>query len=135
VGPTTSRAFSGPAPAPIPDRRQRDFSDAERDLLNRARPFLIRAYRNALSFAGLAAGGGANSTGLLALLEGQVLTTRQAQVVAELAHGGSNQDIGATLGISSRTVQKHLEHAFASLGVRSRSQAADHVWALARGRR
>ena len=29
-------------------RRHRDFTDAERELLDRARPFLIQAYRNAI---------------------------------------------------------------------------------------
>ena len=42
-------------------REDRDFTDGERDLLNRARPFLIQAYRNALAYSGLRRriGGGA----------------------------------------------------------------------------
>jgi DNA-binding CsgD family transcriptional regulator len=52
------------------------------------------------------------------------LSIREAQVLFGVAQGLSNPDIGARLRISSRTVQKHLEHVFDKLGVRTRTEAA-----------
>lgn len=37
--------------------------------------------------------------------------------------------VATELGLSPRTVQKHLEHAYPKLGVRTRSEAAQVVWA------
>jgi DNA-binding CsgD family transcriptional regulator len=113
-------------------RKRQDFTDEERDLLNAARPFLIQAYRTALEVSRLQDGqGGQAGGGMFALLRGEGLTGRQAQVVVELAHGRSNRGIGLALGISERTVQKHLEAAFRLLGVVNRDEAADRVWSLA----
>jgi DNA-binding NarL/FixJ family response regulator len=36
------------------------------------------------------------------------------------------------LGLSARTVQKHLELAFKAMGVKTRSEAANAAWELAR---
>jgi DNA-binding CsgD family transcriptional regulator len=52
------------------------------------------------------------------------LTAREREVVALLAAGKTNAEIGLLLVISPRTVQKHLEHAFAKLGVETRTGAA-----------
>jgi hypothetical protein len=41
-----------------------------------------------------------------------------------VAMGHSNEDTAATLGIGVRTVQKHLERCYRTLGVSSRSQAS-----------
>jgi DNA-binding CsgD family transcriptional regulator len=113
-------------------RRDRDYSDAERDLANEARPFLIQAYLNAISYetlrnerAGLAAAPDAD-----ALAEAG-LTSREAEVVRLLALGRSNQHIAAELQISDRTVGKHLEHSFRKLGVTDRSSASARAWELA----
>lgn len=110
-------------------REDRDFSDHERDFLDRARPYLIQAYLNAIAYSEQ----GAGSTARLesALLEAG-LTSRQAQVVRLVALGRSNQGVADELGLSDRTVQKHLEHAFRRLGVRTRSAAATRAWELAR---
>lgn len=51
------------------------------------------------------------------------LTPRQASVFAVLAEGLSNRGIAATLGISVRTVEAHLDAVFDKLGVGSRSAA------------
>jgi DNA-binding CsgD family transcriptional regulator len=51
------------------------------------------------------------------------LTVREAQVLSWVARGRSNQEIAALLFISPATVRKHLEHAYAKLGVRSRVEA------------
>jgi DNA-binding CsgD family transcriptional regulator len=41
-----------------------------------------------------------------------------------IARGKSNRDIGEILGISPRTVNKHLEQVFMKLGVENRASAA-----------
>jgi DNA-binding CsgD family transcriptional regulator len=113
-------------------RGERDYSDAERDFTNRARPFLIQAYLNAVAYdelrsarAGLAAAPDVRTL----MLAG--LTAREAEVVGLLALGRSNQHIAAELQISDRTVGKHLEHCFRKLGVADRSNAAARAWELA----
>lgn len=52
------------------------------------------------------------------------LTRREAEVLAWVAVGKTNQDIAAILAISSRTVKKHLEHVYQKLGVETRTAAA-----------
>jgi DNA-binding CsgD family transcriptional regulator len=108
-----------------------NYSDAERDLVDRARPFLIQAYLNALTFESLRASRpGADATPALDSLRAAGLTRREAEVVRLVALGRSNQHVAAELGISDRTVGKHLEHSFRKLGVGDRSSAAGRVWAL-----
>ncbi|QEO10600.1 helix-turn-helix domain-containing protein [Protaetiibacter larvae] len=48
------------------------------------------------------------------------LTARQRAVVAELATGAGNAEIAARLGISVKTVEKHLHEAMRRLGVTTR---------------
>lgn len=52
------------------------------------------------------------------------LTLREAEVLLWIARGKSNRDIGEILGLSPRTVNKHLEHIYTKLGVENRSSAA-----------
>jgi DNA-binding NarL/FixJ family response regulator len=52
------------------------------------------------------------------------LTSREAEVLLWTARGKSNRDIGTILGLSPRTVNKHLEQIFAKLGVDNRTSAA-----------
>jgi DNA-binding NarL/FixJ family response regulator len=59
------------------------------------------------------------------------LTDREMGVLRLVAAGKTNQEIGLTLGISDKTVEKHLEAIFAKLGVASRVEAA--VWAVRAG--
>jgi Response regulator containing a CheY-like receiver domain and an HTH DNA-binding domain len=48
--------------------------------------------------------------------------------VAELAVAGlSNKEIAAKLVVSVHTVERHLKHAYAKLGIRSRSQLAARI--------
>jgi DNA-binding NarL/FixJ family response regulator len=58
------------------------------------------------------------------------LTRRQTDVVAVMAEGASNADIAERLGISHRTVDKHLQRAFDKLGVENRTSAANLVHQL-----
>jgi len=52
------------------------------------------------------------------------LTAREAEVLSWLAKGKTNRDIADILGMSPRTVNKHLEHIFEKLGVETRTAAA-----------
>ncbi|PTW59068.1 LuxR family two component transcriptional regulator [Breoghania corrubedonensis] len=52
------------------------------------------------------------------------LTGREAEVLLWIAKGKSNRDIGEILGLSPRTVNKHLEQIYAKLGVENRASAA-----------
>jgi DNA-binding NarL/FixJ family response regulator len=52
------------------------------------------------------------------------LTAREAEVLVWIAAGKSNRDISEILGISPRTVNKHLEQVFVKLGVENRATAA-----------
>lgn len=51
------------------------------------------------------------------------LTVREAQVLSWAARGRRNREIAELLFISPATVRKHLEHAYAKLGVRNRTEA------------
>ena len=52
------------------------------------------------------------------------LTPRETEVLSWLAKGKTNRDIADILGMSPRTVNKHLEHIFEKLGVETRTAAA-----------
>lgn len=58
------------------------------------------------------------------LRDALALTAREAEVLLWIANGKSNRDVGEILGISPRTVNKHLEQVFAKLGVENRASAA-----------
>lgn len=51
------------------------------------------------------------------------LTVRESEVLSWLAAGKTNRDIGEILGMSPRTVNKHLEHIYVKLGVETRAAA------------
>ena len=57
-------------------------------------------------------------------LTNAALTPRETEVLSWLAKGKTNRDIGDILGMSHRTVNKHLEHIFEKLGVETRAAAA-----------
>ncbi|WP_417692118.1 response regulator [Roseibium sp.] len=52
------------------------------------------------------------------------LTAREADVLLWIAKGKANKDIGEILGLSPRTVNKHLEQIYQKLGVENRASAA-----------
>jgi DNA-binding NarL/FixJ family response regulator len=58
------------------------------------------------------------------LLQQLGLTAREAEVLLWLSRGKANREIGQILGISPRTVNKHLEQVFVKLGVENRASAA-----------
>lgn len=52
------------------------------------------------------------------------LTAREAEVLLWIGRGKANKDIGEILGLSPRTVNKHLEQIYTKLGVENRASAA-----------
>ncbi|ANL41845.1 MULTISPECIES: response regulator transcription factor [Rhizobium] len=52
------------------------------------------------------------------------LTQRESEVLLWIAKGKPNRDIGEILGLSARTVNKHLEQIYVKLGVENRASAA-----------
>lgn len=61
------------------------------------------------------------------------LTRREREVAALIARGQTNRQIAATLFISERTVDTHVEHVLAKLGVSSRAQVAAWITAHEEG--
>jgi DNA-binding CsgD family transcriptional regulator len=60
--------------------------------------------------------------------DSDVLTTREVAVLRSVATGMSDKQAARALGVSPRTVGKHLEHIYAKLGVAGRTEAAVQVW-------
>ena len=52
------------------------------------------------------------------------LTTREAEVLLWISRGKANREISEILGISPRTVNKHLEQVFEKMGIENRASAA-----------
>lgn len=61
------------------------------------------------------------------------VTAREAEVLLWLSRGKANREIGQILGISPRTVNKHLEQVFIKLGVENRASAAARAARLLAG--
>jgi DNA-binding CsgD family transcriptional regulator len=125
-------------------RRDQDFSDEERALLDEARPFLIQSYQNAFVHSRLegelerqrsAPELPVDEPRLAERLSEQGVTRREAQVLAVIAAGFSDRAAAQLMGISERTVQKHLQRCYRKLGVHSREEAVDLAWVLAGDRR
>jgi DNA-binding NarL/FixJ family response regulator len=73
--------------------------------------------------AGAAAGKFANSAPAIASPELDSLTEREREVLIEIAHGLSNQEIADKLFVSLPTVKTHVAHLLAKINARDRVQA------------
>lgn len=62
---------------------------------------------------------------------GEVLTTREREIVERLALGEANKQIGNAIGITEETVKSHVKNILAKLQVRDRTEAV--TVALRRG--
>jgi DNA-binding CsgD family transcriptional regulator len=90
------------------------FGDRDHQLLALARPYLA----SAVAIVG---------HGVLidpAVSDSVELTAREVQVLSLITDGATNKEVGSQLGISARTVQKHLEHIYDKLGTHRRTAAA-----------
>lgn len=96
------------------NRRRRDFSERDREVLDLAGTTLAALYRR---FRPVAREGAAQAS-LAARL-----TAREREVMRWLSAGKTDRDIGAIVGCSHRTVQKHLQRIYDKLGVETRTAA------------
>ncbi len=96
----------------VVDRRLEPFGPVDRAVLSLVSPYLVAAV-DAVDLDT------AHSDG-----PGTTLTSREVQILASIARGATNKEVAADLGISPRTVQKHLEHIYDKLGVHRRTAAA-----------
>lgn len=88
---------------------RRDFSDEQTELFRMLAPEIARAYHRAQS------GPPATET-----LSGESLTARESEVLRWVSAGKRNSEIARILGISERTVEKHVERVLVKCGVESR---------------
>ena len=98
------------------NRRQRDFDERERARLELIRPHLADLHRMTRTMDDQGAAWGAPSSAA-------PLTPREREVLNWLAGGKTDRDIGDILGISPRTVNKHLQRIYEKLGVETRTAA------------
>jgi len=59
------------------------------------------------------------------------LTRREIEIVQRLIEGKTNRAIATEIYISEKTVEFHLDHIYAKLGVHTRLMAG--VWAIQQG--
>jgi DNA-binding CsgD family transcriptional regulator len=93
-----------------------DLDESERALLELLRPAIVAAAARVARQECLASAG---------------LTPRERQVLDRVAAGDSNLLIARRLGMRRRTVDKHLQHAYAKLGVGSRTAAVARLREIA----
>ena len=104
------------------NRTKRDFSDRECALLNLVRRPLAALYRSLLAL---------ERPQDTAAFDKLPITPREREVLTWVAAGKSDRQIADILGMSLRTVQKHLQNIYAKLGVETRTAAV--MRALGRG--
>jgi DNA-binding CsgD family transcriptional regulator len=103
------------------NRSRRDFSDCERACLEALRPHLGSLYRLSRAAEGPQAAWGVPPADPATGEAG--LTERECEVLRWLSGGKTDRDIAAILGISPRTVHKHLQRIYEKLGVETRTAA------------
>ena len=104
------------------NRSRNDFSDRERERLELLRPHLAFLYRQACRCAPQAPAQGPDLRPC-GVSGAECLTDREREVLQWLAFGKTDAEIAALLGVSPRTVHKHLEHVYVKLGVETRTAA------------
>ena len=109
------------------NRRGRDFSDQQREVIDLLRPHLSQAAAIATLLSQPVPDAPRDAEGRL------LLTARQTSILQLVAAGHSDRAVARALGVSVRTVHTHLQHIYRALGVRSRTEAIAHVRALSLG--
>lgn len=97
-------------------RYRDDFTRRDQDLLSVLQHHLVAMRRRSLR-------GGLPATASIGL------TVREAEILTWVARGESDAAIARRLGIAPATVNKHLEHAYAALGVHSRAELVGRILA------
>jgi DNA-binding CsgD family transcriptional regulator len=105
------------------NRSGRDFSDREAALLDQVRAPLARLFEQTDWMPRIAVAPDDGPPRVLALSPLAPLTPREREVLQWVAAGKTDRDIAAIVGISARTVHKHLQHVYAKLGVETRTAA------------
>ncbi len=105
-----------------PHRRQFSGSEAANALATQAREGLLD--RNAVDAVLTATGQKGSQTRRASSLD---LTQREAEVLRLVAREMTNPAIGDALGISPKTVERHVTHIYQKIGVSSRAGAAIHA--------
>lgn len=111
------------------NRQRHDFTREEAAMLDLLRTPLRACYQRLVEREQL--------TSLLCAYEGDEgitarmttlgLSEREVEVMRGLIDGASNAQVGMSLGISRRTVEKHLQNIYVQLDVTSRTQAIGRV--------
>lgn len=97
------------------NRKNGDYRDRDLSLLRLVAPHIIEAHRRL---------GKPDAARLRDCNMTAALTPREKDVLGATRSGKTNAEIGAALGISGRTVQKHLESIFWKIDVHRRTAAA-----------
>jgi DNA-binding CsgD family transcriptional regulator len=105
------------------NRQRHDFSAEDLELLDLLRIHIGQAAAIAL----LTQPGPARAPDSAA---DPLLTPRQARIIQLVADGHTDRGIARALGISTRTVQAHLQHTYRALDVTSRTEAVARLRAL-----
>ncbi|EFC79290.1 LuxR C-terminal-related transcriptional regulator [Parafrankia sp. EUN1f] len=107
------------------NRSRRGFSGRARELLDLASPLVCQAVaqRERLSRLTIALRDAQRHAAVADRAAGRLaaLTPREREVVDQLAEGIGDREIARVLGISPRTVHKHLEQIYRKLGLQSRT--------------
>jgi len=111
------------------NRAGRDFSDRDRDCLESIRPHLRCLYRLSGELEGARAAWGVPPP-VPPCAPQCPLTDREREVLQWLAGGKTDRDIALILGISPRTVHKHLQRVYEKLGVETRTAAVSRYMHL-----
>jgi DNA-binding CsgD family transcriptional regulator len=108
------------------NRATGDFSERDRSVLDLVRPHLTQAYQNIAQRTTLRerAEAAERTLWFASATELASLTKREHEILVLVADGKTNPQIAGRLSVSPRTVQKHLEHVYDKLGVRTRTAAA-----------
>ena len=102
------------------NRSGSDFGDRDRECVDLIRPHLGNLFRASREIQAARTAWGVPAVGKPA---GPELTPREREVLAWLASGKTDRDIGDILAISRRTVHKHLQRVYEKLGVETRTAA------------
>jgi DNA-binding CsgD family transcriptional regulator len=112
------------------NRQRRDFSGEEAAMLELLRTPLRACYERLVEREHLTSRLSAyESDDELSARTSAPLSERQLEVLSGVRDGDSNAEIAISLGISRRTVEKHLQNAYALLDVTSRTQALARIGA------
>jgi DNA-binding CsgD family transcriptional regulator len=114
-------------------RERRDFSGQDAAMLDLLRRPLRACYRRLVEREQLVELLSACDDGLATHARARGLSERQIEIMRGVAGGATNEQLGISLGISRRTVEKHLQNIYAQLDVTSRTQAIARVRASAGG--